>query len=113
MNWNDPILKNIVTYGTFYFPATAHYSRPCSVVCDRCKKTNIVACVGYKEYDLCMKCVDIVTNDLAEPIKDRDSEDDDRNPRHLVRMRSFRFDNETSRNNKDLTFMVSDKFFGK
>ena len=60
--------KEIVEKGEYYFPASTHYSNEkSSVVCDRCYKENISECVGYKEYDLCMACVDQVKNGSSGP----------------------------------------------
>ena len=48
----------IYKLGTYYNPATNHYGRTdTSVVCDRCKRTNLNVCIGWLTYDLCLKCV--------------------------------------------------------
>jgi hypothetical protein len=58
------IYSDIIKNGKFYFPASAHYNKPAgevNVVCDRCQKNGLISCVGYMEYDLCMPCVETIT----------------------------------------------------
>ena len=45
----------IYKFGKFYNPATNHYNKPnISVHCDRCKKNNLLTCIGYNDCDLCL-----------------------------------------------------------
>lgn len=60
-NFFDSSYLNVVNNGTFYFPAWKHYGRSAIVVCDRCKKNDIRACIGYVDRDLCLECVDTLT----------------------------------------------------
>ncbi len=53
----------ILDFGKYYYPAWKHYGRPVSVACDRCGKSNLRACVGYGQQDLCMICVEDLTRD--------------------------------------------------
>ncbi len=62
-----PIVENVALYtailerGTFYFPAGAHYSNPdAKVICDRCKRSGIPACIGFERNDLCLPCAEVV-----------------------------------------------------
>ena len=51
---------NITKYGTFYYPASKHYSHnnpAANVVCDRCKRSGLDACIGWNDQDLCLSCV--------------------------------------------------------
>lgn len=58
----------IAKNGTYYYPANKHYGGQGAVVCDRCNKAGLKACVGYNTSDLCLKCVDIiVSGGLAPP----------------------------------------------
>lgn len=67
MNYTT-ILKN----GSFFYPANKHYSFTGSVTCDKCKSSNIQACVGYSTFDLCMNCVDRLTkNNVPTPPKEK------------------------------------------
>jgi hypothetical protein len=51
----------ILERGMFYFPAGSHYGNPAAVVtCDRCRRTNISASVGFERYDYCLSCVEAV-----------------------------------------------------
>ncbi len=53
----------ILDYGTFYYPAWKHYGHSTTeVVCDRCLKHNLSACIGYNDQDLCLKCADELSN---------------------------------------------------
>lgn len=54
---NNLIYIEVFESGTYYNPANKHYDYKGSVNCDRCKKTNIKICIGYKTYDLCFNCV--------------------------------------------------------
>lgn len=56
---SDFLYDEIYKYGTYHNPATKHYGIDStgSVACDRCRKDNLSVCIGYKQYDLCMKCV--------------------------------------------------------
>lgn len=53
------ILKN----GTYYFPATKHYNNnSTSVLCDRCRRTDLNMCIGLDTYDLCLPCIQDVSH---------------------------------------------------
>jgi hypothetical protein len=56
--------EEIVLKGKFYFPANLHYINNVSVKCDRCQKTDITSCIGYNKMDLCLKCADIVSDNI-------------------------------------------------
>lgn len=53
-------LHQVATYGTLYRPATAHYPHKsnCIVNCDNCNRQNLLACIGYNDKDLCLRCAD-------------------------------------------------------
>ncbi len=54
----EEIYKEISEQGTFYMPASKHYNDPTTnVYCNSCQKGSLQVCIGYKEYDLCMDCV--------------------------------------------------------
>lgn len=62
---SNDIYNDIVTKGTYYFPAVQRYSTnntssSQTVTCDRCFSNNLRACIGYKEYDLCLQCADFL-----------------------------------------------------
>jgi hypothetical protein len=57
---NTGKIIEIIENGTYYYPAKKHYNQ--NVVCDRCFKKDLDACIGYKKYDLCLNCV----NDLIQ-----------------------------------------------
>lgn len=54
---------NIIKKGTYYYPALKHYDLDDgNIICDRCNRNNIPACIGYNDKDLCMECVnDIIS----------------------------------------------------
>jgi hypothetical protein len=62
----DNLYKDICKNGTYYNPASSHYAMiesGCnSVVCDRCKKDSLNVCIGKDDSDLCLKCVQDITN---------------------------------------------------
>lgn len=69
---NEATLKNICEYGRYYYPATSHYESGTAVQCDRCNDQNLKSCIGWKEYDLCLTCADVVAQRMT-----RKSSDDD------------------------------------
>lgn len=61
----DLFLINTYNLGKYYNPANAHYNYHGQVNCDRCKMTNIKVCIGYSNFDLCMRCVDVMSEQYA------------------------------------------------
>ena len=57
--------SRIAENGTYYFPAWKHYNRVANVICDRCYKNDLKACIGYGEQDLCLQCADQITNNVV------------------------------------------------
>lgn len=57
---------DIVKYGKFYNPASLHYGNNTSVMCDRCKRKRLNACIGYMNEDLCLECTEYIVNKQAE-----------------------------------------------
>ncbi len=58
--------RAILARGVFYYPAGLHYGNPAAAVtCDRCRRTDIVASVGFERYDYCLPCVEAVA--CAQP----------------------------------------------
>ena len=50
---------NIIKNGTYYYPANKHYSNSdVIVVCDFCGKNNLNTSIGFNDKDLCLICVD-------------------------------------------------------
>jgi hypothetical protein len=63
------LLKEICEKGTFYYPAYKHYGAEnlrTRVICDRCHRDDINACIGYMSYDLCLMCTQKVINTPAK-----------------------------------------------
>lgn len=52
--------KDIVITGNFHYPANTRYSPDSVVICDRCQKRNLLACIGSGDKDLCLPCADLV-----------------------------------------------------
>lgn len=68
MNPNVPsqqTLENIVKFGVYYFPADKHYYSGTIVQCDKCLKSNLRACIGYGNLDLCLNCTDQVESRMS------------------------------------------------
>uniref|UniRef100_A0A6C0C8Z7 Uncharacterized protein n=1 Tax=viral metagenome TaxID=1070528 RepID=A0A6C0C8Z7_9ZZZZ len=63
----DENLRNICLYGTYYNPADNHYGRKCDVICDRCFRHNLDISIGWQKLDLCLKCVQIINDQLKQP----------------------------------------------
>ena len=46
----------VVKYGNYHCTDEGNYT------CDRCYRNNLITFVNYKEIDLCLRCVDAVSN---------------------------------------------------
>lgn len=103
--------SDIAKYGKYYNPANLHYNTTTRVMCDRCKRNNLIACIGYLDQDLCLPC--------AEQVTAIDKRNEFR-PEILTLMRTTRFDDEplsrmvTDRfiqsRNENLTYMMTGRF---
>jgi hypothetical protein len=51
----------VIDYGKYYCPAWMHYGRKTIVFCDRCNIPNLNCCIGYKNFDLCLRCANELT----------------------------------------------------
>ncbi len=67
-----PSFVQIAQNGTYYYPAYTHYTlsidKPRSVRCDKCNRTQLRACIGYGEYDLCLPCCDQIVSSCMFPV---------------------------------------------
>lgn len=70
------ILFNISKSGIYYNPASSHYGiGTTNVICDRCRRSQLDVCIGWKTYDMCLKCISEVvaktdgTFEIINPIK--------------------------------------------
>ena len=68
---SQEILESIHKDGTYYNPANSHYDSSGFVNCDRCSRLHLCVCIGWRNYDICMKCVDA----LDRTRNGKDSED--------------------------------------
>jgi hypothetical protein len=63
--------RNILNFGVKYFPASNHYRGHAmshvGVVCDQCGKTNLAACSGYENKDICGACFDSLAAAFTTP----------------------------------------------
>lgn len=65
------LMENICQYGTYYNPATKHYGGAANnVVCDKCHRNNLSVCVGWQTFDLCLKCVQDITDNKSNIVFD-------------------------------------------
>jgi hypothetical protein len=65
---DQEIMISICKNGTYYNPANKHYNSTGNVMCDRCQSDPLVASIGWNNYDLCLKCVDIINTKVKEPV---------------------------------------------
>ena len=65
-NCEESVFINICQKGIYYHPSHKHYNANSVVNCDRCKRYNINICIGWKTYDLCMKCVQEVSDQIIK-----------------------------------------------
>ena len=55
----DNFIQQCCDYGTYYNPASLHYANvTANVTCNRCYQDQLRVCIGYKNIDLCLLCVD-------------------------------------------------------
>lgn len=54
---NQELYQQVCLHGIYYNPASKHYGLIGTVNCDRCYKSNLDVCIGYKEADLCLQCI--------------------------------------------------------
>ena len=83
----DQIFQNIRNHGTYYLPAWKHYGKYVYVKCDRCGRNNLPESYGWDKYDLCIQCIDDISNDM--PLTERQGQMTlpHRNINNLTRMR--------------------------
>ena len=55
---------DIIKRGTYYNPASNHYHLGSTVMCDRCQRSNLSVCVGINNRDLCLSCVQELTDNI-------------------------------------------------
>jgi hypothetical protein len=58
----DKKLLEVAKLGKYYNPTFSHYNSESGVTCDRCHMVDLKICIGYKDLDLCVRCVNIVTD---------------------------------------------------
>ena len=91
MSVDQETLDKIVKNGTFYNPASKHYSYETDVKCDKCLKTGINICIGWENYDLCMSCVDLLSKKPVVPRPVVPSKPDDFTPTVCIMMMQDQF----------------------
>jgi hypothetical protein len=81
---------DVAKHGQYYNPAHKHYQHHArvNVVCDRCKKKNLDACIGYQDLDLCLSCAERV-NEIIK--KNESTPTHDIHPYIRTRMVTDRF----------------------
>lgn len=58
--------QEIIKYGSLFYPADKHYYPGSVVQCDRCDRTNLRTCVGFRENDLCLSCAAQVESTMTQ-----------------------------------------------
>jgi len=57
----------VIIRGTFFYPAFKHYGIvPKYVSCNLCANPNIISCIGYQNYDICLSCTDSLLNRIPQ-----------------------------------------------
>jgi len=67
--FNKQKIMELVKKGTYYNPAYQHYGQEGNVFCDKCKKQDLLVCIGYETNDLCLQCVQEVVECMNQPGK--------------------------------------------
>jgi hypothetical protein len=68
----DEQFIKICKKGKYYNPACNHYNKITTVRCDKCMRSNIVACIGYKELDLCLLCASAINDEHSDRVEIHD-----------------------------------------
>lgn len=102
-------LEDVVLNGKYYNPAYSHYGYKTNVVCDRCKRTNLDICIGYKDQDLCFNCVDIINSLMTNKIVTNKIVKED-SPYYVTKMLDNKFSKGKANNPNYITLMLDDKF---
>jgi hypothetical protein len=89
----DAILSKICINGKYYNPAWSHYQEGAIVSCDRCQRTHLNVCIGWNEYDMCLKCIDEMS--LIVPKKPISVVGKDNDWKHQTLMRQDMFRDHT------------------
>jgi len=94
------LYKRIVTDGTFYNPATKHYpDKNIAVQCIKCFQTEIPACIGYEDLDLCLPCASnviiLMQKHQNEPelfeVEAKCNDNENYEPKYLTKMMQQQF----------------------
>lgn len=66
----DQKLISVYQNGTFFNPASSHYvsTGSSNVVCDRCRKSELVSCIGYGELDICLSCASDIESSVRRSV---------------------------------------------
>lgn len=66
MNLSEVYFRQVVKNGTFYNPASKRYGPLAVVVCDRCRKKPLLACIsGANGVDVCLLCANALVEESS------------------------------------------------
>lgn len=91
--------KEIIHNGSLFYPAWKHYGGPTRVKCDRCQKSDIGASIGYRDNDLCLICVEKITQYLKQKEPQQQIPESFKPPMSVI-----------NSNSSNLTLMISDMY---
>lgn len=108
MSLTEQDLKDAYKYGKYANPANSRYnSSTVNVICDRCRKSNLLTCIGYNQIDLCLNC--------AAQMEETDKKEAVATPPKLMTlMMQYQFkpnnDSNEESSPSNLTFMMQSQF---
>lgn len=110
----------VYRYGQYYNPAHIHYKNPlANVSCDRCFRSNLEVSIGYRDSDLCLKCVYIMSKSVDKQAGNNILSCAPK-PQTTTRMKQGMYSSYVTTymeqdifNTNDATFMMQDMYFKK
>ena len=58
----------VLNNGMFSYPAWKRYGGNVTVICDKCRRYNIPACIGFENIDLCLLCANELSIMMSQPM---------------------------------------------
>jgi hypothetical protein len=106
--------QEIIKKGKYYNPAHSHYNKESNIVCDKCQTNNLHICIGYKEWDLCLSCVDSYSTKSHDKVSymlpNMYNKDKKTNPDIVTLMAPNMYNKDKKTNPDIVTFMAPDMF---
>lgn len=91
---DNDIIEKIYKSGQYYNPAVSHYweqgyliTDTTSINCDKCHRISLDVCIGWEDFDLCLKCMAKISRERRKKKKAEAIIDEKRQKRIVTRIR--------------------------